>query len=246
MEAMHPTGAPSLVSARRRMPPCARGIAEATARPRALSICLGAVVALFAPEARAQTEPMQRLFFRMALGGGYGSEHADVVGPAGELVTLRYDGGGAFGAFSLGVVVSPGVAVHVDAAAFALFDPAITVSGNAFSRPDSADFTTSSSLVGAGFTWHHRSNFWLSLGGGVTQLSLEFPFERAAGHALSTLGGGAQLLIGHDWQITRHWFVGAAVHGMFGYVPKAPVDASGALATWVVGGVGLAITLGTR
>ncbi len=182
----------------------------------------------------------------MALGGGYSLNTASVqttMQPAP--IVLSYEGGAALGAFSLGAFVAPGVAVHLDASASSLLSPVISLEG--MRLPDATtDFTTSMSMVGAGFTWAHASNVWVSLAGGVMQISAEFPFERAAGHALTALGGAGQLLLGYDRRVAEHWFLGGALHGMIGWVPEAAFGATMVPATWFGASLGAVVTLGSR
>jgi len=214
--------------------------------PRAAALVLAAAALTWPRGARAEGRAFQRFFFRMALGGGYGFTSASAIFPIRpEPVVLSYEGGAVLGAFSLGAFVAPGFAVHLDASASALLTPAVAFDGMRYELGTS-DFTTSMSMVGAGFTWTHTSNAWVSLAGGVMQISAEFPFERAAGHLLTTFGGAGQLMVGYDRRVAEHWFLGGALHGMVGWVPEAPTDMYGFLSTWFAASVGAVVTIGSR
>jgi hypothetical protein len=213
---------------------------------RVFSLLLAVATLAWPQGARAEGRAFQRLFFRMALGGGFSVNSASVRVPMDPSpFVLSYEGGAALGAFSLGAFVAPGVAVHLDASASALLSPGIFAAGMRLAV-STTDFTTSMSMVGAGFTWAHASNVWVSLAGGVMQISAEFPFERAAGHALTALGAAGQLLLGYDRRVAEHWFLGGALHGMIGWVPESSFSLDMVPATWLAVSGGVVVTLGSR
>lgn len=202
-------------------------LASAQARPPA--------AAPAAPPAQAPRRP-QLFHFRGALGPAYGALSTTVRG--GD---VRLSGFGVLGNFAMGLQVARGLAVHLDASALALVDPAVTV-GSMEGSARGGDATSTTSVLGGGVTYRHAAtHVWASLSGGISVLSVEIPSAMGASYGLTDLGWGLTLLAGHDWTFLRSWHFGVAIQALVSVVPDRPV--MGEVPTWVIAGGGVAFTI---
>jgi|GEM_PF-5475111 len=176
-------------------------------------------------------EKQSGFFFNVIGGGGYLDLSGSVSGQSRGV-------GGAAGNFGvkLGVTIGGTISLFGAVDAFTAFDPTFRIGGSSGTLSGSGiTAELSGNMFGAGLAIYTPSQFFISGTVGAAQSSISYTAGSLTISESTDTGFGANVNIGQEWSVNKHWGIGAALVGHYSQLPVAGN-------TWTQIYAGLAVT----
>lgn len=162
-------------------------------------------------------EKQSGFFFNAIGGGGYLDLSGSVSGQSRGV-------GGAAGNFGvkLGVTIGGTISLFGAVDAFTAFDPTFRIGGSSGTLSGSGiTAKLSGNMFGAGLAIYTPSQFFISGTVGAAQSSISYTAGSLTVSESTDTGFGANVNIGQEWSVNKHWGLGAALVGHYSQLPVA-------------------------